>query len=128
MIDDKTTLDKDVFNILTKHIINEDVDLDFIYELRQKKFDYSQLELIFNFKNKGYDMNLFLDNRLSTAQMNAIKTCLELGLEIHKNSEYDLPDKKSEKSYSSKYKILYSSDGYEYIEEYVNDVFKITYR
>lgn len=128
MIDDKTTLDKDVFNILTKHIIKEDVDLSFIYELRQKKFDYSQLELIFDFKNKGYDMNLFLDNRLSTAQMNAIKTCLELGLEIHKNSEYDLPDKKSEKSDSSKYKILYSSDGYAYIEEYVNDVFKITYR
>lgn len=49
-----------------------------------------QIEFVFHAYKNGYDINLFMDKRLSERQMESILNCLELGLTVKKEKEYNI--------------------------------------
>lgn len=107
-----------LFEVLARAIVKDDIDFDFVIKVKDGNFSSEQAAFLIDVKKKNYNLDLFFDNRLSVAQMNAIKTCLELGLDINKNKEYDLPEKKKEskgKTYKYKTLVTKSFGNYEYV-------------
>lgn len=113
-------VDKITSGILTKEIYDK---------LKPYNFSVEQLKIILKCIKDGLKIDCLLDNRLSISQMRAIKTCLELGLELNKTKSYDLEPVKEKKPYKESHdSCIYDEFNDDYIiisEKFGN---KIIYR
>lgn len=81
-----------VFSFYVKLITEIGVDRKMFELLKDNKYSLKQSRIIVSAYKAGYDISCMLDRRLSETQLQSIKNCMDLGLTITKNKEYDLPE------------------------------------
>lgn len=100
------------FEYYTELICKTNIEKTLLKTLKDGGYSLSQSKIIVQAKQDGLDISCMMDNRLTYEHLKAIRTCMELGLSIKKEKEYDLPElKKTEKKeYSKMYKYYYDDD------------------
>lgn len=108
-------ISNDEFKYYVDKITSGELTKEIYDKLKVYNFSVEQLNIILKCIKDGLKIDCLLDNRLSTSQMSAIKTCLELGLELNKTKPYDLEPVKEKEQYKE------SNDSYSCIYDEFND-------
>lgn len=109
---DEKLVSVEEFEYYTELICKTNIEKSLLKTLKDGNYSLSQSKMIVQAKQDGLDISCMMDNRLTYEHLKAIRTCMELGLSVKKEKEYDLPElKKTEKKeYSKIYKYYYDDD------------------
>lgn len=77
-----------LFSYLTECIMDDTIDYDICNYILNSKYTSEQAIIVNKAHKQGCDVKTLFDPRLSCKQLNAIITCIELGLEVNKIKEY----------------------------------------